>query len=240
MTEINVDYRESDLINELRTHYPHLHDCIHQTNLEIGDIHIVNKEHGIHLVFERKTMSDLAASLKDGRYKEQKHRMLSVHNPRNITYIIEGSHIITNEGKYGLTASVYDGMYVYTMYRDGIHLVHVRNVPETAAWIATVATKVQQNPTKFLSIEGEKEYVSSCKAKSRRIENMTPDNCFIMQLCQIPGISVKIAKTIRETFPTMRQLITSLSTAADPSEMLSKLPLIGKKKANIIVSYLLV
>lgn len=238
MTEIHVDFRESALITELRSKYPELNDCIQETNLEIGDIHIVHKEHGIHLVFERKTMSDLAASLKDGRYKEQKHRMLSVHNPRNITYLIEGSHILTKESKYGLGPSVYDGMYVYTMYRDGIHVVHVRNVEETAAWIAVVATKVQQNPTKFLW--AEKEYVSSCKAKSRRIDNMTPDNCFIMQLCQIPGVSVKIAKTIKEAFPTMRELITGLASSASPSETLAKLPLIGKKKASVIVSYLLV
>lgn len=238
MTEIHVDFRESALITELRSKHPELSDSIKEVNLEIGDIHILHKDHGIHLVFERKTMSDLAASLKDGRWKEQKHRMLSVHNPKNITYVIEGSHIITNEAKYGLAPSVYDGMYVYTMYRDGVHLVHVRNITETAEWIAIVASKVQQHPEKF--VEKEKEYVSSCKAKSRRIDNMTPENCFIMQLCQIPGISVKIAKTIKEAFPTMRELITSLSKSTNPTDTLAALPLIGKKKAHMIVSYLLV
>jgi ERCC4-type nuclease len=234
--EIRVDFRESALIAQLQQSNNDLN--VIEDNLELGDIHVVYDD--IRLIFERKTMSDLAASLKDGRYKEQKHRMLSHHNPRQITYIIEGARPVTIEDKFGLAKTVYDGVYIYTMYRDGIHVIHVRDVAETAAWIINVATKLSQNPAKFVEEGGAvKEYVSSCKAKSRRIDNMTPDNCYLMQLCQIPGISVKIAKTIKETYPTLRGLIENIGNARDPCELLAKLPLIGTKKAKIIVSYLL-
>lgn len=235
VVEIHVDYREAALLTELRRSDHGIN--VIEKNLELGDIHVVGST--CSLVFERKTMNDLAASLKDGRYKEQKHRMLSQYKPYHITYIIEGGRPITTEDKNGLGRSVYDGMYIYTMYRDGIHVIHVRDTAETAQWIINVATKMTQNPEKFADGDVAKEYVSSCKAKSRRIDNMTPENCYLMQLCQIPGVSIKLAKTIKEAYPSIRELVSFLSNSSDPCGGLAKLPLIGAKKAKVIVSYLL-
>lgn len=43
------------------------------------------------LIFERKSISDLLASLKDGRYEEQSYRLSGSNtNNHNIIYIIEG------------------------------------------------------------------------------------------------------------------------------------------------------
>src|ERR1051325_1842011 len=61
-------------------------------NLDIGDIHIIDEHEILIAVFERKTINDLMNSLSDGRYHEQKARLLSQENPslRNY-YIFEGS-----------------------------------------------------------------------------------------------------------------------------------------------------
>ena len=45
-------------------------------NLDIGDI-VFKLEEQIIFIIERKTINDLYCSIKDGRYKEQKNRMLS-------------------------------------------------------------------------------------------------------------------------------------------------------------------
>jgi ERCC4-type nuclease len=239
MTEIRVDYRESALIKHLQdittdADLIKLTECNH----EIADIHIVGQN--VHLVFERKTMSDLAASLKDGRYKEQKHRMLSQFAPKHLTYIIEGATPTSMDDKHGISKTVYDGMCIYTMYRDGIHVVHVPSTADTAKFLWNVATKVQHNPAKFDSnAEEAVDYVSSRKAKSRRIDNMTVETCYIMQLCQVPGVSIKLAKGIQEKYATLRALITALAGSNDPCKELSSIPLIGTKKARTIVEYLL-
>ena len=44
------------------------------------------------MIFERKSLSDLIASIKDGRYNEQSLRLSECEvNNRNIYYIIEGN-----------------------------------------------------------------------------------------------------------------------------------------------------
>lgn len=92
---IKIDYRESDLHSE----------CIQivsfskyktpikivSENLPIGDIIICHDDGSEVALIERKTLNDLAASIQDGRYKEQSFRLhnCSVHN-HNIYYLIEG------------------------------------------------------------------------------------------------------------------------------------------------------
>jgi crossover junction endonuclease MUS81 len=194
----------------------------------------------VTLIFERKSISDLAASIKDSRYKEQKYRMLSTHAPHHITYIIEGTSLIAKD-EHGLSKSVYTGMYAYTMYRDGMHVIHVANTKETALWILNVATKLQSNPQKFLGSSEVPEYISTRKAKIRRIDNITPYNCYLMQLSQIPGISFKIAESIAETYPSMIDLVQALHNCTTDNErcaMIAKIPCIGIKKAKILVEYL--
>ena len=43
------------------------------------------------MIIERKTLNDLASSLRDGRYREQSYRLngTNIHN-HNIVYLIEG------------------------------------------------------------------------------------------------------------------------------------------------------
>ena len=57
--------------------------------LDIGDAIIVDENDNHVLIFERKTISDLLSSIKDGRYLEQSFRLQnsSVKN-HFITYII--------------------------------------------------------------------------------------------------------------------------------------------------------
>ena len=78
-----IDYREKALAAILSTHL-----TIESENLQMGDIQIRNNEK-IELIFERKTVSDLNSSIRDGRYHEQKQRLLSNMDRHRIVYIIE-------------------------------------------------------------------------------------------------------------------------------------------------------
>ena len=52
----------------------------------IGDIHIIYNNNTY--IFERKTVKDLISSIHDGRYREQKARMLSTYSQKYLSYII--------------------------------------------------------------------------------------------------------------------------------------------------------
>ena len=91
---IKVDYREKKLISNLRRlrdmyDYEKITICVE--NLPIGDIVILDENDEEKLIIERKTLSDLSSSIKDGRYVEQSYRLNgeSIHN-HNIVYLIEG------------------------------------------------------------------------------------------------------------------------------------------------------
>ena len=86
--ELIIDSREKkiiDTLNNLETKYT-------VETLDIGDIIIRNNNQNI-IIFERKTYKDMLSSLKDGRYKEQKVRLVNELNNKRcvkIFYILEG------------------------------------------------------------------------------------------------------------------------------------------------------
>ena len=59
--------------------------------LPLGDIIISDDDDNELIIIERKSISDLLASIKDGRYEEQSYRLSGspIHN-HNIIYLIEG------------------------------------------------------------------------------------------------------------------------------------------------------
>jgi len=85
MQNLTIDYREKSLIEHLvELKVPH-----NTQNLEIGDILCTYPD--FKLCLERKTWSDLWASIKDGRYREQRSRLQEwSNNHQKVMYIIEG------------------------------------------------------------------------------------------------------------------------------------------------------
>jgi len=64
--------------------------------LPIGDI-IICDDKEEKIIIERKSISDLLASIKDGRYEEQSYRLNGLnHHNHNIVYLVEGDVNKTN------------------------------------------------------------------------------------------------------------------------------------------------
>ena len=106
---------------------------IEKQQLEIGDIHI--KYMDLIVIYERKTIKDLLSSIKDGRYKEQKARLLSFRDSysSNINYIIEGDSITAtkNSSNQKVLTSVYDEQmqidYIFASIVNSIDLEDEKN-----------------------------------------------------------------------------------------------------------------
>jgi crossover junction endonuclease MUS81 len=219
----------------------------------IGDIHIKFNEN--LYIFERKTIRDLISSIHDGRYREQKARMLSTYNQKYLSYIIEEDDIISSK-VYSKNKSTIQGAYINTLFRDNIRILFTKNISETVTLILSIAIKMIDNPKKFISSSNNanteisttssmsqsftdtSSYTDFIKLKKKKIDNIDVNTCYIMQLSQIPHISNVIAKNISKIYPNMIELITKLNDCEDKNKELCKIDGVGKEKASIIIKYL--
>jgi ERCC4-type nuclease len=186
-----IDSREKKLL----PYFPE----IETNNLDIGDIQFINEDK-INLVIERKTQQDLSASIKDGRHREQKLRLLNSNIPV-IIYIIEGA---SNDNFIsGIKSDTHISVILNTVFRDKLHVFRTLNIIETANLINKLFQKFKNNDFQNKSVE----YSSVIKVKKKN--NLTPENCYLAQLSQIPGVSNTIAKCIFKKYPTMGNLCKS-------------------------------
>lgn len=238
MLKIIIDNREINLLNKIKERDLDIYKDkinIENINLELGDIKIIFND--IEYIFERKTLTDLNNSIIDGRYKEQKNRLLS--NYKHITYIIEGDDIIKSIMRSDKKIS---SVYINSIYRDKINIIFTKNIFETTTFLLTLCTKFIDNPDKYKNIEDKNiEYIDTIKIKSQKIKNITPDNCFILQLSQIPTISNKIATNIVNKYSSINILISSINNCNNNNEkikLLSEIDKVGNEKAKKILEYM--
>ena len=245
---ILIDNREKGLI-ELLGNDPLKHVIM---PLDVGDIQI-KVDDQILFVYERKTIEDLAASIQDGRYREQKARLISLFpsmgQRHRITYIIEDtSSGRTSKGFAHMSEATFRGMILNTMYRDGIHVMLVNNKEATWSVIVDMANRIANKPALYLCTQGTgtgqcketSDYIDSVKAKTKKIDNIDQLTCFQLQLAQIPSISTGIAKIISEQYKNMSELITALQQLEIKEQLalLTQMKLVGAKKAHQILTFL--
>jgi ERCC4-type nuclease len=116
---------------------------IKKEQLAIGDIILVDDDTGQNIIiFERKTLYDLAASIRDGRYNEQSFRLdkENIHN-HSIVYIIEGDieRYVEKRGRVSkktLISSMFS-----LLYYKGFSVFRTNSICETADVIVFFADK---------------------------------------------------------------------------------------------------
>jgi len=232
---------------------------VHLQPLELGDVKLIfSKDDSVlrELVFERKTLPDMVSSMHDGRYREQKARLLANVPSQNTTYIIEGDTMCDSVRR---EAKAVSSAYFNMVFRDDIHVLFTRDVSETALCLLSLCAKMLDKPANYAQgqtvVSGEssgspslvntnsrpKEYTSFLKLKSKKNHNITPENCFILQLAQVPSVSNVIAKNIAKAFPNSGVLIDAMRTCASHKEklkLLAGIDKVGKAKAAKIIEYM--
>jgi crossover junction endonuclease MUS81 len=233
---IIIDNRETNLYNNMIERDLDKYDIqITKKPLEIGDIHIIYND--IIFIYERKTIADLISSVKDGRYKEQKLRLMA-NNPNNINYIIEGSDIIASNNSHN--QQLLTSIYYNSIYRDKINIFFTKNINDTTTLLLLISTKIIDKPHNFSSnYQYSNDYIDNCKIKTKKCDNIDKETCYLLQLSQIPGISKQIAKNIKDIYPSLNILLKTLNDAENPIELLVKIPNIGQQKATKIIEYLI-
>jgi len=209
---IVVDCREDALLNRMNA-IDGLH--IESKSLPIADIAFVDSASGQELVlFERKTLQDLLASIKDGRYEEQSHRLLHSTGvpPHHIVYVLEGlMSQLRSDAERNLVFSTITSL----SYFKGFSVFRTSTVQETADLLAAMSRKIvkdiekgrrpfyvqtansEQNVIQDTdSVPSENTNAYSQFVKKVKKENITETNIAEIMLSQIPGISAASAAEI--------------------------------------------
>ena len=243
--QLTIDNREHKLINLLSTKFHHIkHDV---AVLDIGDVKINitcmtgNEKSQRVITFERKTLEDLEASVKDGRFHEQKKRALG--NGIDLTYIIEGSFVYDREAENkSSSAKMQTGCIINTLIRDRIPIVFTKDLDETANFIECLMSRLASDPGKYIvpkqeSNEDKDSYIGTICLKKK--DNIDMNTCFMLQLTCIPGISKTKAQSIvthHTDIKNMNDLIRKLA-GQKPEKFFKDTPGIGKGIAKAIYSF---
>jgi len=240
---IIIDNRETKLLSIINDRDLDIYKDkikIEKQQLDIGDIHI--KFDNNLYIYERKTVKDLISSVKDGRYKEQKTRLLGLKNSSTtINYIIEGDTITSN--KNDNNQKLLTSVYYNSIYRDKINIFFTLNIDDTATFLLLLATKIIDKPQNFIDYNENIDncYIDICKIKTKKIANIDKETCYLLQLSQIPTISKEIAKKIKDVYPTLISLIKAIENKdnyKDKIKVLTIIDGIGDKKAATILNFL--
>jgi len=151
---IKIDVRETALLQQIYNQVslvPVFKSIEVKTEtLPIGDI-IINDGNEDKLIIERKSVSDLLSSIKDGRYEEQSYRLNGLeHHNHNIIYLIEGDINRVNRFKdnnHVEKLTMYSAMFSLNYYK-GFSVFRSFSLDETANIVCNMAYKIGKDVTK--------------------------------------------------------------------------------------------
>lgn len=236
--KIIIDYREHDLYSKIEAAGIDPSTEIAKENLPLGDI-LFRRDDTDVLLIERKSVADLIASVKDGRYKEQSFRLLNSNvgvAPHNIVYIIEGATSSlpppTKKMVYGAITSL--------AFLKGFSVLRTWSVGETADLVLNMARKIEKDWAEFphsrcaaaaaqppenetiVDISGgaaPEIVVPSAHTpqqqythaiKKVKKENITAENIGEIMLAQIPGVGAQPAIEIMRQYKSIAGLVNAL------------------------------
>lgn len=213
-----------------------------QKNLDIGDFVFYDEVNEQPLlIIERKSLSDLEASIKDGRYKEQSFRLneTAIHN-HNVIYLLEGAIINYKEVKFRST--LYSTLFSLNYYK-GFSVINALNQIESGDMLMAYASKLmRENRPGFYSNvsnidvtsnqNSDETYIDTIKTSKK--SHINRENIFQLMLMQIPGISSVSALALSNEFKNMENLLKSLKD--ENNKALENIKLASGRKLNKNIS----
>ena len=185
-----LDTREHDLITLLADANPEV------KQLPVGDIWIGD------LIIERKSVKDLEASILDGRYREQRGRILA-HCQENAVkplYIIEGG-LSSHTGR--LTTSAIMKFINRLVFHYNMPVVQTGSLKETADLLRAIVEQQQDKP-ESLQMKTDLVKVADGLHVQKKVNAQDPRQFSIASLSQCPGVSVKMAEALVNAFGSLK------------------------------------
>jgi len=222
-----IDHRESDLITCLESKK----ELMEVKQLVVGDIWIGmgNDEKMMEggLIIERKSIRDFEASFLDGRYREQRGRILSFcqEHKTQPMYILEGAWS-------SATGRLQKKAILKLITRLTLHyqipVLQTESIQETSELIQTLVEQWKEDPTS-LQRTSELVKVSDGIHIQKKVNAGDHQQFGISCLAQCPGVSVKMAEMLITTFGSLKAVI---NVSIKDLEMIK----VGNRKIGPVVS----
>jgi ERCC4-type nuclease len=157
--------------------------------LAAGDVDIEGR-----VVLERKRVDDLAASIRDGRWRDQLARL---RNAPRAALVIEGELPRDDQTVNGVTGISMRSALAGAFVRDGIANFRTGSVGETAQLVRSLAIRVRR-------LEPPSEQTTCGARLPKRSEALADTRVVALaQLCVVPGTSRAVADRVLGTCRTM-------------------------------------
>ena len=190
-----IDDREHDLIARLKA------ESVEFTveRLPLGDIKI--EKNGHMALIERKRTDDFAASISDGRWREQKARLTA--SGAIVIYMIEGSLYGQSKPPETLSSAIWN-----TMLRDKMWVIQTRGIEDTSLHLQQLTKKIG---TTIRGGTGVRSLLSKRKRKS--------DSVYLLMLMTM--VSESVATALTTEYPTLNELQSQLRKDANALRSIS-------------------
>lgn len=194
--------------------------------LHIGD-YIISEGDNIEFLFERKTWSDLAASLKDGRYESQSRKMKE----------LDCKKIIIIEGKIGYKRdTVISGIEFFKLdaarrkyIMEGYSVIQTKDAQATAVFLVDFFKQFEAMQIKT----GSKCNISEAKTKKKKTIEEQRDEIWL----SIKGIGPTLLPVIKEKYKLGDILAKKIQVAELAELKYTSGRKIGIKSAEKIIAY---
>lgn len=182
---------------------------VERTNMELGDVML--EAAGKKLYIERKSWMDWAASIQDGRYKEQKARFVgSAEENEFLVYLVEGALVPMDGATRNMSNRALTAAILKTQLRDNHHVIRSIDTRMSALILQYLGNALQKGelapqPSKLSGMAGS--------AKKRKRDNLDDPSALRLEvLSKVPGMSVEKARALTERWPTLRALASAPET----------------------------
>jgi ERCC4-type nuclease len=194
-----LDARERDLIAAAtRLRLPHRVESLPLADIELrlGDQRL--------LLLERKTADDLAKSILDGRWKEQKQRLLHLQRQGAcVGYLFEGDFFDPSRN-HALPPRTLLSAATMAAVRDRLLALRAKDTAEAVRALAVLAERL---PARALEPDlGDPAPV----ALSKRERMAAPDAVLLRMIRAVPGVSANVARALLQRHPDVRALRRAL------------------------------
>ena len=181
--------------------------------LDIGDIKFElpggdDQEPRVHLI-ERKSLNDWAASIKDGRYKEQKQRFLCAIEDDNtsLSFLIEGKPLNCSGFHSGMACKALKGAMILTQHRDKMPVDQSTDKQDTCEMVAYMFQKFVEGAFTCHTRGGRKVAVGDKTGSKRKRDNNKEEAAIRKNvLLAVDGMSAERADAIIQEFPTLTDI----------------------------------
>lgn len=157
------------------------------------------------VLLERKTAEDLGASQRDGRYREQRARLLARQGAgTRVGYLLEAptwSPSLNRTWCRGAFSEMnLQTAIVRLQLRYGLAVFQTQGVKETVQWIRRIAAALVTDPTVFESgIATNTKAVATAYTEALHVKksaNLEPDRILNTLLRTLPGVGIQAAEAL--------------------------------------------